>query len=69
MLVFIIGMRRSGTSILRELIMSHKDVDTILFEPHHLMFSLRVSDMVRYNNDAYVGDSIQEMTQLGNRTK
>lgn len=51
---FIIGMRRSGTSIFRKLVNRHPKVNKILFEPHHLKFSIGVSFLGRYKADKYV---------------
>jgi len=59
-LFFIVGMRRSGTSILRDLILKHPQVDKILFEPYELWHSIRVSHLARYKNDPYVKKIIQD---------
>lgn len=50
---FIIGMRRSGTSLLRQLIHSHPDTETIEFEPHELMFVVQTEHIPRYSNSSY----------------
>lgn len=68
-LVFIIGMRRSGTSFLRELVMSHPEVGDILYEPHHFMYAMKVSEMTRYYSDKYVTDATEEMRELGRGEK
>lgn len=52
-LAWIIGMRRSGTSILRRLVMSHNDVMNIDFEPHELIYCCRTNHIKRYNNSEY----------------
>lgn len=63
-LFFIVGLRRSGTSILRELILKHPDVGTILFEPYALWHSIRVSHLARYRGDPYVK---RVLTEFKNR--
>ena len=59
-LFFIVGMRRSGTSILRQLILKHPQVEKIAFEPYELWHSIRVSHISRYKNDPYVKKIIQD---------
>ena len=61
-LFFIIGMRRSGTSILRDLILKHPEVDSIKFEPYDLWHSIRVSHLGRYKNDPYVKKTIKDFS-------
>ncbi len=68
-LFFIIGMRRSGTSILRELILKHPQVDKILFEPYPLWHSIRVSHLGRYKNDPYVKKVIQDFRNSSGKYK
>ncbi len=48
---FIIGMRRSGTSILRKLISKSKGVEKILFEPHNLWRSIMNLHFTRLNDE------------------
>lgn len=55
---FIIGMRRSGTSIFRNLVSKHPKVKKILFEPHHLHFAIKVSFLSRYKSDKYVKNTL-----------
>ena len=63
-LVFVIGMRRSGTSILQKLILSHTEVDSYLFEPHNFLYALKVYKLYRYHKDKYVLDSINEIQKM-----
>ena len=59
-LFFIIGLRRSGTSILRNLILKHPEVQEIKFEPYELWHAIRVSHLGRYKNDPYVKKIIED---------
>ena len=68
-LFFIVGMRRSGTSILRELILKHPEVDKILFEPYELWHAIRVSHLRRYGNDPYVKKIIQDFRNTSGKYK
>lgn len=52
-LLFIIGLRRSGTSILRKLVLEHPQVLDIKFEPHELLFACRTSHISRYRDSDY----------------
>ena len=49
-LVFIIGMRRSGTSILRKLVELHPEVERIEFEPNELLEVCERIGITRYKN-------------------
>jgi len=51
--VFIIGMRRSGTSILKNLVERHQEVGEIKFEPHELLFSAQTIHIKRYSKSEY----------------
>ena len=62
-LVWIIGMRRSGTSLLRELINSHPEVNTILFEPHELLFTVQSIHIKRYSNNPYHLQTMEKFNQ------
>ncbi len=62
-LFFIIGMRRSGTSILRDLILKHPEVQEIKFEPYELWYSIRVSHLSRYRNDTYIKKIIKDFSR------
>ena len=44
----ILGMRRSGTSIMRKIIAASPDVDTMLFEPHPLWHSVMMKHFKRF---------------------
>lgn len=50
---FILGMRRSGTSILRKLIMQHPQVKNIAFEPNELFEVTERIGIQRYANNLY----------------
>jgi len=52
-IIFIIGMRRSGTSILRSLIMQHPKVENIEFEPNELFEITERIDIARYRNNKF----------------
>ena len=47
---FIIGLRRSGTSILRTLVSKLPGVSKILFEPHELFHAAQLLKIPRYKN-------------------
>lgn len=57
---FVIGMRRSGTSILRRLIMEHTHIEDIKFEPHELMFAASTVHIKRYSNNPYHKQVLEE---------
>jgi len=61
-LFFVIGIRRSGTSILRDLILKHPEVQEIKFEPYPLWHAIRVSHLGRYKNDPYVKKIIRDFS-------
>lgn len=63
-LVFIIGMRRSGTSITRELVRKHPNVVDILFEPHELLFSCQSIHISRYRNSQYHQEAIRKFREF-----
>lgn len=58
-LVFVIGMRRSGTTILSELIRKHSEVGVIEFEPYELFQACALSEIRRYNDVAYFQKTIE----------
>lgn len=60
---FIIGMRRSGTSILRNLIMEHPRVAAIEFEPHPLWYAVDMNHFRRFKRDPYVQRKLSEFTK------
>lgn len=47
-LFFLIGIRRSGTSIMRKILLASPDVDTVLFEPHPLWHSIMMKHFKRF---------------------
>ena len=52
-LLFVLGMRRSGTSILRILLNRHPMIETLKFEPHEVVFACRLIHLNRYKNESY----------------
>lgn len=64
--VFIIGMRRSGTSVLRELMMKHPDISDIEFEPHPLWNAVDLAHFKRYEDYLGVKLTIQVFKNEGN---
>lgn len=68
-LLFIIGMRRSGTSILQRLIQMHPEVDNILFEPHELWFASKISRLSRYRNNPYIRKVIKDFSYAPRKYK
>jgi hypothetical protein len=59
-LFWIIGLRRSGTSILRELIMRSPDVAGIEFEPHPLWFAVDMNHFARFQNIPFVQATLDQ---------
>ena len=57
---FILGMRRSGTSILREIIASHPEVDECLFEPHDLWHAIMMDHFKRFEARPYVREILND---------
>ncbi len=55
-IVFVCGMRRSGTSILRTIVQASSDVDELLFEPHELWMALAVVHLARYSAHPVIRD-------------
>lgn len=64
-LFFIIGMRRSGTSILRTLLMKHPDIKDIEFEPHPLWNAVDLSHFERFKNLSHVQSRIAKFKRAG----
>jgi len=50
---FIVGIRRSGTSILRKIISTAPEVERILFEPHELYHSLMMLHFRRFKTESH----------------
>lgn len=67
-LFFIIGVRRSGTSILRTLLLKHKMINTIEFEPHPLWFATMMQHFDRFNNEKVWKGIINEFSSQGGKT-
>jgi hypothetical protein len=61
---FIIGMRRSGTSILRDLISSHPDIQGIEFENHILRYALQCMEIPRYRNIDWAVKEIERFKNI-----
>ena len=68
-LFFIIGLRRSGTSILRELMLKHKDIREIEFEPHPLWNAVDLNHFARFKNLPYVWSTIERFRKQGESLK
>jgi len=58
---FVLGMRRSGTSFLRQLIMENPDIKNVLFEPHELIFAAQSIDIKRYRKSEYHFNALQQL--------
>ena len=57
---FIVGMRRSGTSVLREAVMRFAgDIQNIEFETHVLRYALQCMEIGRYKNLKWAKDEIE----------
>lgn len=65
---FIIGMRRSGTSILRELIRSHPDIQDVEFETHILRYALQCMEIPRYRGVDWALKEIDRFKNINNKT-
>ena len=52
-LFFIVGLRASGTSILRSLVENCPEVKKVEFEPHDLMFTCSTRHLIRYKHCTY----------------
>ena len=57
---FIIGMRRSGTSILRDLISIHPEIQDIEFENHILRYALQCMRISRYKFTDWAVEEIEK---------
>jgi len=62
--IFIIGPRRGGTTILRELVQMSPDCGTILFEPHELWFAIYVAEIRRYEKVPEVQSILKRFNEL-----
>ena len=61
---FIIGMRRSGTSILRKLLLKHPDISDIEFEPHSLWNAVDILHFDRFQNSMRYGQYYSEAKMM-----
>jgi len=62
---FIVGMRRSGTSVLRKLLMKHPQIGDIEFEPHPLWNAVDLLHFRRWRDYPGVHKTIQEFRDKG----
>lgn len=63
---FIIGVRRSGTSILRKLIIKSVSVKDILFEPHPLWFAAMMQHFDRFNGKDFYKKTLEKFKDRRN---
>lgn len=63
---FIIGVRRSGTSVLRRFILSSPTVKDILFEPHPLWFATMMQHFDRFNGKDFYKKTVNQFKDRGN---
>lgn len=72
-LLFIIGIRRSGTSILRQLLLKHPDIAGIEFEPHDLWAAVDLKHFPRLMKkpkvNVFVNDTIGDFKRHGEKGK
>jgi hypothetical protein len=59
---FIIGMRRSGTSILMDVIQSHPQIGNVEFEPHPLWYAVEMSYFSRFKYLDWVNKEMHRFT-------
>ena len=58
-MIFILGLRGTGTSCIFKMVNSHPDIQPKLkFEPHELSFALDVSHIGRYKGNPFVKDTL-----------
>lgn len=57
---FVIGMRRSGTSILRTLLLTHPKIKDVLFEPHDLWSAVDLNHFSRFKRLEWVQNTMQD---------
>ena len=62
-LFFIIGMRRSGTSILRTMIESHQEIGTVEFEPHPLWNAVDLAHFSRFQSLPHVKEELSRFRE------
>jgi len=66
-LFFIVGVRRSGTSILRTLLLKHPGIISIDFEPHPLWFAVMMQHFDRFNDEDVWKKIVSNFKAKGNR--
>lgn len=66
-LFFIIGIRRSGTSVLRDIIRASPDVSGIEYEPHPLWFSTMMLHFDRFNSSPVWKGIVNDFKSKGMR--
>jgi len=59
---WIIGLRRSGTSILRRLLAASPNIGPVLFEPHPLFHAIGMNHLDRFKAQGYVQKILQDYT-------
>lgn len=64
-LFFVIGMRRSGTSILRTLLEKHPKIAKVDFEPHPLWNAVDLVHFKRFENYQGVQKTLEDFRQRG----
>lgn len=64
-LFFVIGMRRSGTSILRTLLEKHPKIAKVDFEPHPLWNAVDLAHFKRFENYPGVQRTLEDFRQRG----
>lgn len=68
-LFFVIGMRRSGTSILRTLLERNPDIAKVDFEPHPLWNAVDLAHFKRYENYPGVQRTLEDFRNRGRGDK
>lgn len=66
---FILGLRRSGTSILRQIILKNPSVSNIEFEPHEIFHAVSVLKLSRYKNNKFYNNVIRNFNRQGGNNK
>lgn len=66
--LFILSMRRSGSSITRELLLKHPKIGNIEFEPYLLWMACRLQEIPRYRRNVYLSQLLTTFKEQ-NRNK
>ncbi len=61
---FIVGLRRSGTSIFRNMVLKSPNVREIMFEPHELLQAAQLLKIPRYKGSKYHMGVVQKFKNL-----